>query len=125
MLIAGLWVSLGKRAKVMAKNAKSDINWKERRLYTRSHVVWNGRLRSGADEQDCVILDFSATGAMLRLADIDPQRASVTVATDHFGELRGRVVWQRENVVGVRFADRPQQVVRAVNEASPGLRLAS
>ncbi len=109
----------------MAKKAKSDINWKERRLYTRSHVVWNGRLRSGADEQDCVILDFSATGAMLRLPDLDPQRAYVTVSADHFGELRGRVIWQRENVVGVRFADRPQQVARAVNEASPGLRVAS
>ncbi len=109
----------------MAKKAESEIDWKERRVYARSHVVWNGRLRSGADEQDCVILDFSATGAMLRLPDLDPQRAYVTVATDHFRELRGRVIWQRENVVGVRFADRPQQVARALSEASPGLRLAS
>ncbi len=109
----------------MAKKAESEIDWKERRVYARSHVVWNGRLRSGRDEQDCVILDFSATGAMLRLPDLDPQRAYVTLATEHFGELRGRVVWQRENVVGLRFADRPQQVARALSEVSPGLRLAS
>jgi hypothetical protein len=109
----------------MAKKAKPGIDWKERRLYARSHVVWSGRLRVGADEQDCVILDFSATGAMVRLPDPDPQRANVTVSADHFGELRGRVVWQRDNVVGLRFAERPQQVARAVGETAPGLRLAS
>ena len=99
--------------------------WKDRRLYARNHVIWNGRLRGGVAEQDCVILDLSASGAMVRLSDPSPSAAGITVSTEQMGELQGRVVWQFHNVVGVAFADRPQQVARVVEAAAPHLRLAS
>jgi PilZ domain len=99
--------------------------WKDRRGYARRHVILNGRLRGGIEEQDCVLLDLSASGAMVRLSDPVPSPAHVAVTTEHFGELRGRVIWQVHNVIGLRFADRPQQVARVVQAAAPHLRLAS
>ena len=109
----------------MAKTRTKHRCWKERRLYTRSHVVWNGRLRCGAEEQGCVILDLSATGAMVRLSESSANPAHVVVSTDRFGELHGRIVWQQDNVVGVRFAKRPQQIARVLGDSVPGLYLAS
>ncbi len=111
--------------KTVAKtNAKSTC-WKDRRLFARSHVVLKGRLRGGIEEQDCVLLDLSASGAMVRLSDPSPSPAHVTVTSEHFGELRGRVIWQMHNVVGLRFADQPQQVARTIGAVAPHLRLAS
>ncbi len=89
-------------------NAKSTC-WKDRRLFARSHVILNGRLRGGIEEQDCVVLDLSASGAMVRLSDPAPSPAHVAVASEHFGELHARVIWQMHNVVGLRFADRPNR----------------
>lgn len=109
----------------MTETDATSASWKERRRYARSHVILNGRLRGGIEEQDCVLLDLSASGAMVRLSDPAPSTAHVAVTTEHFGELRGRVVWQIHNVVGVRFAERPQQVARIFQAAAPHLRLAS
>jgi len=99
--------------------------WKDRRRYARSHVILNGRLSGGSAKQHCVLLDLSASGAMVRLNDPAPSPADVALATAQFGELQGRVVWQMHNVIGLRFADRPQKVARIVRAAAPHLRLAS
>ncbi len=109
----------------MTETDATSRSWKDRRHYARSHVILNGRLRNGPAEQDCVVLDLSASGAMVRLEDPTPSSAHVALATEHFGELQGRVVWQVHNVVGLRFAARPQEVARAVRTAAPHLRLAS
>ncbi|HEX9768941.1 MAG TPA: PilZ domain-containing protein [Kiloniellales bacterium] len=109
----------------MTETAAKATTWNDRRLYARSHVILNGRLRGGIEEQDCMLLDLSASGAMVRLSDPAPSPAHVAVTTEHFGELRGRVIWQMHNVIGLRFADRPQQVARIVQAAAPHLRLAS
>lgn len=109
----------------MAKTRKKREGWKDRRHYQRRHVLWAGRLRSGAGEQQCVILDLSAAGAMVRLSDGSSNSARVAVSGDWFGELLGRVIWQQDNVIGLRFAARPQQVASAVGESLSGLRLAS
>jgi PilZ domain len=109
----------------MTETDATSTGWKDRRDYARRHVILNGRLRSGTEEQDCVLLDLSASGTMVRLSDPAPSPAHVAVTTEHFGELRGRVIWQVHNVIGLRFADRPQQVARVVQAAAPHLRLAS
>ena len=109
----------------MTKKAAKATCWKDRRLYARRHVVFKGRLRGGSEEQDCVLLDLSASGAMVRLSDPAPSPAHVAVATEQFGELSGRVIWQMHNVVGLRFADRPQKIARTIADAAPHLRLAS
>ena len=111
--------------KTAAKSTATSTCWKDRRLFARSHVILNGRLRGGIEEQDCVLLDLSASGAMVRLSDPAPSPAHVALSTEQFGELHGRVVWQMHNVVGLSFADRPQQVARAVSAVAPHLRLAS
>jgi hypothetical protein len=111
--------------KTAIKSTAKSTCWKDRRLFARSHVILNGRLRGGIDEQDCVVLDLSASGAMVRLSDPAPSPAHVAVTSEHFGELHARVIWQMHNVVGISFADRPQQVARAIAAAAPHLRLAS
>jgi PilZ domain len=109
----------------MTETDATSTCWKDRRSYARRHVILNGRLRGGIEEQDCVLLDLSASGAMVRLSDPAPSPAHVAVTTEHFGELRGRVIWQVHNAIGLRFADRPQQIARVVQAAAPHLRLAS
>ncbi len=109
----------------MTKTAAKSTCWKDRRRFARSHVILSGRLRGGIEEQDCVLLDLSASGAMVRLSDPTPSPAQVAVTNEHFGKLHGRVIWQVHNVVGLRFADRPQRVARAVAAAAPHLRLPS
>ena len=109
----------------MTKTDAESTCWKERRHFARSHVILNGRLRGSGGEQDCVLLDLSASGAMVRLSDPAPNPSHVTLGTEQFGELHGQVVWQMHNVVGLRFADRPQQIARIVQAAAPHLRLAS
>jgi transposase len=85
----------------MSNTAQQKDPWKDRRLYGRSHVLWGARLLSAVGEQDCVILDLSAAGAMVRLSDASVSPAHVAVSADHFGKLRGRVMWQQGNVVRV------------------------
>jgi hypothetical protein len=109
----------------MPNTAQQKDLWKDRRLYGRSHVLWGGHLLSSAGEQDCVILDLSATGAMVRLSDPSVSPAHVAVSAERFGKLRGRVVWQQGNVVGVRFSERPQHIARTVDVPLPQLRTAS
>lgn len=109
----------------MTETDATSSCWKDRRSHARSHVILNGRLHGGTAEQDCVLLDLSASGAMVRLSDPVPSPADVALATAQFGELRGRVVWQMHNVIGLRFAERPQKVARIVRAAAPHLRLAS
>ncbi len=109
----------------MPNTTQQTDAWKDRRLYGRSHVLWGARLLSGVGEQDCVILDLSAAGAMVRLSDPSVSPAHVAVSADHFGKLRGRVVWQQGNVVGLRFSERPQQIARTVDVSLPQLRTAS
>ena len=71
--------------KTAATSTATSTCWKDRRLFARSHVILNGRLRGGIEEQDCVVLDLSASGAMVRLSDPAPSPAHVAVASEHFG----------------------------------------
>ena len=109
----------------MTETCKKPVCWKDRRLFGRTHVIWNGRLRSGVEEQGCVILDLSATGAMVRLSELSARPTHVVISGDRFGELHGRIVWQQDNVVGLSFADRPQHICRVFGESAPGVHLAS
>ena len=109
----------------MAGRAKDQPSWQDRRRCPRRHVLWSGRLHTGAQDHDGIILDLSASGAMLRLTEPAAVPASVTVSAERFGTLRARVVWQQRNVVGLRFSETPRRVARAVGGSAPGLRLAS
>ena len=110
----------------MTETAVPTTSWKDRRLYARNHVILDGRLSGGGSEaRDCVLLDLSASGAMLRLSDPTPSPAEVSLSGERFGELTGRIVWQMHNVAGLRFSERPQQVARSFAASAPHLRLAS
>ena len=108
----------------MADRAKDQPRWKDRRSCPRRLVLWSGRLHAGTQDHEGIFLDLSASGAMLRLTEPVAVPAGVTVSAERFGTLHGRVVWQRQNVVGLRFSETPRQVARAVGDSAPGLRLA-
>ena len=109
----------------MTGSMDSLAAWKDRRLYARKHLLWAGALGNGSEEERCVILDMSASGAMLRLADTNPRPASVTLSNPRLGRLHGRIIWQQGDVAGLSFNARPQQVVRAAADAAPYLPLDS
>ncbi len=109
----------------MADRAKDQPCWQDRRRCPRRPVLWSGRLHTSGQDHDGIILDLSASGAMLRLKEPVAVPAGVTVSAECFGTLRARVVWQQHNVVGLRFSETPRQVARTVGGSVPGLRLAS
>ena len=85
-----------------------------RRRFHRLPVIWAGRLDRQVNDIDCTILNVSPGGAKLQLADSEPCPARVTLQSPRFGQLKGRVVWHRHDLVGLAFVQAPAQVADAV-----------
>jgi hypothetical protein len=76
-------------------------------------------LDTGAGAFACVLLNLSESGAMLQLAAPLAPQQKVRLVMEHFGTLRGEVVWRLadKGKVGIRFIDAPDDVVRLFDGA--------
>jgi len=74
------------------------------RRHKRTSVIWSGRLADGVGDRHCVILNLSAGGAKLRLGALTAAPVRMTLTSPHFAPRRGKVVWRRDDLVGVSFA---------------------
>ncbi len=93
----------------------------ERRHSSRATVLWTGQLEGGGQVADCVLLNVGLTGAMVRTVEPFERSAPVTLHSYHFGELKGRVVWQDGNAIGLTFEDEPDLVIETLARALPEL----
>lgn len=98
----------------MATSTHSRATETLRRRFHRLPVIWAGRLDRKVDDTDCTILNVSPGGAKLQIADYEPCPARVTLQSPRFGELKGRVVWRRNDLVGLAFLERPSAVADAM-----------
>ncbi|NIN09878.1 MAG: DUF2235 domain-containing protein [Gemmatimonadales bacterium] len=90
-------------ANVMDARTRNVPEFKERR-YSRRIVNWPAALIISGREIACLILDFSAEGGARIQAKADvPMQASVELTSAQTGTSRGRVVWQRNDLAGLRF----------------------
>ena len=85
-----------------------------RRRFHRLPVIWSGRVEHGIEETSCTILNLSPGGAKLQLTDTEPCPARMRLTSPRFGQLNGRVVWRREDKVGLAFIEAPARVAEAV-----------
>jgi len=92
----------------------------ERREHPRSRVLWMAMLDTPEGPLSCVIIDVSKTGAKLQFAaTIFPALVwqPVELHIEPMGSLRGEVVWQLGDKLGIRFTVAPDYVQRIVGSA--------
>jgi PilZ domain-containing protein len=77
----------------------------DRRKQFRHEVRWWGQLEIGTDCVSCCVFDLSHSGAKVRVARPLTAREPVRLQMTPFGDFGGEVVWSRDGVAGIQFAD--------------------
>ncbi len=89
----------------------------ERRRFERATVLWSGHLVHGDQAIACLIVNISASGAMVRTDDAGICPASVTLRNPRIGDLAAEVRWRRNNEMGLKFLDDDQTVAVRIGKA--------
>jgi hypothetical protein len=118
-----LQASLGLFAAAIESGVESVSRWswarpappsgRERRRHQRFRTGYMGSLHEDAETRAsnlCDILDISATGARIRPVDPMQPTEHMTLGLERFGLFPARVVWWRNDEVGLRFEQTPTQV---------------
>ena len=66
---------------------------------------WWAQIEVGTDRFACSVFDLSLSGAKVRVAQPIIAKELVRLALPPFGGFEGEVMWSRDGVVGIRFAD--------------------
>jgi len=91
----------------------------ERRRHPRVGVMLMAALRSANGMFDCIVLDISRGGAKLTLGEPHAIGNAVSLVLGGFGTFRAQPVWQRGDVMGIRFLDPPETIANALNGLVP------
>ena len=94
-----------------------------RRTTRRMKVMWNAALRCGDTTSDCQVLDISAGGSRIRLAEPLPVRSEVVLVVDRVGRVPGQIIWRRGNYAGIQFLEDRQTVQERLCRVVPQLAL--
>ena len=101
----------------MAVTRSSPDNADLRRRHRRFSVLWTCRLGTGGERGDGAILNLSAGGAKLRVADPAACPAQLTIESKRLGRLDGRVVWRKDNLLGLAFLGAPKDIGATLDAA--------
>ena len=96
-----------------------DKDGKIRRKFERVTVLWSGTLNCGTQILDCLIVNVSAGGAMVRVEAPDLCKKSVVLRSPRFGELAGEVTWRQGKELGIEFKETPEAVSKLLGKALP------
>jgi hypothetical protein len=91
-----------------------------RRLDSRTKVIWSGRLHRDGVVLECEIFDVSAEGAKARVAVHMAVKATVVLEIDRLGMFAGEIRWRTANQIGIRFLESAgtiQERLRGTGEA--------
>jgi len=100
----------------MAESTTVEQSDAERRQHPRRPVLWRARLEAGAYSFDCGVFNMSLSGARLRLALPLKRGAEVTVLISQFWLIPARVVWHKDDQVGIKFEISPEQIRTLLGE---------
>ena len=84
----------------------------DRREQTRRSVMWGALALSSGLQFKCVVLNISAGGAKIRIAQPFPPGTPVTLMVTRFGEFPAYVVWERGERLGLKFQEPPDAVAQ-------------
>lgn len=95
----------------------------ERRQFLRTRVLWMATLQTSEGPLSCIIVDVSNNGAKLQFAvPVFPALIwqPVELHIEPMGVLRGEVVWQMGDKLGVRFSAAPEYVAKVIGGSLKG-----
>lgn len=96
-----------------------DKDRKNRRNLERVAVLWSGNLNCEGQSHDCLIVNVSAGGAMVRVDTPDLCKKSVVLRSPRFGELVGEITWRQGKELGIEFKETPEAVSKLLGKALP------
>lgn len=92
----------------MSDGSCSEATPEERRQHKRLSVFWTGKLvqDDGHEAEISVnLMDISAGGARVTMAEPLQGHPMVKLTIDRVGEFFGEVVWEKLGDLGIRFVD--------------------
>ena len=99
-----------------AGNKGAVFDWQGQEWFT---IVWAGGLEYGDRVAACVVLNVSASGAMIRLARPLEPGSAVKLWSHQLGKLACRVAWHDGGVAGLRFDECPGEIAKILAPALP------
>lgn len=94
-------------------------NPEERRQYARSHVLWRADVVCPDDLVAGMVLNMSASGALVRVDRPVGEVEMKALRIPRFGDFPGKVVWQKRRTIGVEFLESPHNVARNIEDVLP------
>jgi PilZ domain len=94
------------------------------RRHARKSVIWPGNVTTEEGMLACSVLDLSNGGARLRMDQVLPRDAIVNLRIAGVGRFPARVVWCREQQIGIRNSmhQRPHTALTGLRDACLGWR---
>lgn len=113
----------------MATQHEEATSLIEHRKFPRTDVEWPGQLETDGQVLECTVLNLSANGAKLVLAEpVAGNSWSGTLSIPSLGAFKAKVAWSTpkgSNEIGLTFSDPPAAVALVLAEALPRNREAS
>ena len=94
-----------------------DDNEADRRKLERITVLWSGTLVCKGQVIDCLIVNVSPVGAMVRVDDPDRCKTPVVLRNQRFGELAGEITWRKGKELGIQFSEGQDAVTKKLAKA--------
>ncbi len=94
-----------------------DKGGADRRKLERTAVLWSGSLVCESQDIDCVIVNVSSGGALVRVENPAACKKSVVLRCPRFGELSGEITWRQDKELGIEFQDSEQVVAKKMEKA--------
>ena len=85
-----------------------EVRPEDRRQHKRRPVFWTGKLSRGHGQDSGIsvnLMDISAGGARITMAEPMYGCPVVKLTIDRIGEFTGEVVWEGVGDIGIRFVD--------------------
>lgn len=88
----------------MVEERAGGTSGDERRRHARMPVHWHGRLVGGEHEEECLVLDISASGARVQCAEPFDESSELTLNLAQGDRHDSSIVWRRGSFMGLAFA---------------------
>jgi c-di-GMP-binding flagellar brake protein YcgR len=85
----------------------------QRRRFARIEADQSAVVECGERYFTVGLIDLSSNGARIRVSPaVDPDTITHLIIPDIGGRLRCEVIWQEERIAGLRFLEKPYEVVQ-------------
>lgn len=85
----------------------------QRRRFARIEADQSAVVECGERYFTVSLIDLSSNGARIRISPaVDPDTITHLIIPDIGGRLRCEVIWQEERIAGLRFLEKPYEVVQ-------------